>query len=215
MQITILSVAAKPQQFFEKKKKKIHITVQSQISELWSQGGKKYLCWSMWFLKPGWKIPAARNQEEKAFLGGEEGVVAGMLSTPCGSMMCCLLGQRHPWDWGFLGGTSWWEAALFAWLLARGDGERTSWCHSVEWRGLLCSLSPCKVPCRWAFLWSRRGERVSASGMGFITGGVGIAWAHTAPPLPPLLCLLLQGPSVCDAALAVRWLEGRMQKSLR
>lgn len=37
MQITILNVAAKPQQFFEKKKS---IIVQSQISELWSQRGK-------------------------------------------------------------------------------------------------------------------------------------------------------------------------------
>ena len=164
MQITILSVAAKPQQFFEgKKKNPYHCPVSSNIWTLKSER-EKYLCWSVWFLKPGWKIPPSKKPRGKSVPWRRRGVVAGMLSTRCGSMMCCLLGQRHPWDRGFLGGASWREAAFFAGLPARGGGERTSWCHSVEWRGLLCSLSPCKVPCQQAFLWSREGEVVRTRG---------------------------------------------------
>lgn len=70
MQITILSVAAKPQQFFKGKKKikkKIRIIVQSQISELRSQWGKSTYVGPCGFWNPGEKSPPARNQEEKAF----------------------------------------------------------------------------------------------------------------------------------------------------
>lgn len=174
MQITILSVAAKPQQFFSKGKKKN--PYHCPVSNIWilKSEREKYLRWSVWFLKPGWKIPPSKKPRGKSVPWRRRGVVAGMLSTLCGSMMCCLLGQRHPWDRGFLGGASWQEAAFFAGLLARGGGERTSWCHSVEWRGLLCSLSPCKVPCWWAFLQSRQGEVVRVSSGRLIAGG----WAR-------------------------------------
>lgn len=116
------------------------------------------------------KNPPQQETKRKKRSERRRGVVAGMLSTLCGSMMCRLLGQRHPWDRDFLGGASWQEAAFSAGLSARGGGERTSWCHSVEWRGLLCSLSPCKVPCQRVLLQSRQAEGVRVSSRRLIAG---------------------------------------------
>lgn len=209
MQITILSVAAKPQQFFKGKKilkKSVSLSSLRYLNFEVSEGKVPMLVRVVFETRV--KNPPQQETKRKKRSERRRGVVAGMLSTLCGSMMCCLLGQRHPWDRDFLGGASWQEAAFFAGLPARGGGERTSWCHSVEWRGLLCSLSPCKVPCQRALLQSRQAEGVRVSSRRLTAGRLGTAWAHiphslmlgrqpgrgTSPLLQPRLPLLPQGP---------------------
>lgn len=75
MQITILSVAAKPQQFFKGKKKLKKNPYHCPVSNIWTSKSVrvKYLCWSMWFLKPGWKIPPSKKPRGKSVPRGEEG----------------------------------------------------------------------------------------------------------------------------------------------
>lgn len=223
MQITILSVAAKPQQFFKGKKKlkkKIRIIVQSQISELRSQWGKSTYVGPCGFWNPGEKSPPARNQEEKAFWEEKRGGCRNAEHTVwvydvLSSGSKAPVGPRLPRR-GFMTGS-----CFLCWTFSQRAGERTSWCHLVEWRGLLCSLSPCKVPCQRVLLQSRQAEGVRVSSRRFIAGRLGTTWAHvplsltlgrqsgwgTSPLLRPCLALMPQGPLGHTAykAAAGRW----------
>lgn len=107
MQITILSVAAKPQQFFKGKKilkKSVSLSSLRYLNFEVSEGKVPMLVRVVFETRV--KNPPQQETKRKKRSERRRGVVAGMLSTLCGSMMCCLLGQRHPWDRDFLGGAS-------------------------------------------------------------------------------------------------------------
>lgn len=107
MQITILSVAAKPQQFFKGKKnlkKSVSLSSLKYLNFEVSEGKVPMLVHVVFETRV--KNPPQQETKRKKRSERRRGVVAGMLSTLCGSMMCCLLGQRHPWDRDFLGGAS-------------------------------------------------------------------------------------------------------------
>lgn len=121
MQITILSVAAKPQQFFKGKqkfkKKSISLSSLKYLNFEVSEGKVPMLVHVVFETRV--KNPPQQETKRKKRSERRRGVVAGMLSTLCGSVMCCLLGQRHPWDRDFLGGFMT-GSSFFAGLSARG-----------------------------------------------------------------------------------------------
>lgn len=210
MQITILSVAAKPQQFFKGKKnlKKKSVSLSSlkylnfEVSE-----GKVptlvHVVFETWVKNP----PPSKKQRGKSVPRGEEGWSQECWAH-CVDPWCAVFWVKGTRGTETSSGASWQEAAFFAGLSARGGGERTGWCHLVECRGLLCSLSPCKVPCQWALLQSRQAEGVRESSRRLIAGRLGAAWAHaphsltlgrqpgwgTSPMLRPHRPLVPQGP---------------------